>query len=177
MKTLKVKIKKLNENAVIPTYSKNGDAGMDLVATSKWHDDNGNTCYGTGLSFEIQKGYVGLLFPRSSNAKKDLLLSNSVGVLDSGYRGEVMFKFKKQINNEKTVLNTIIAVQNMAEIKEDFKKLGLLDEDDIEDFTEYQLGERIGQLIIMPYPQIEFEEVEELSETERGSGGYGSTGN
>lgn len=177
MKTLKVKIKKLNENAVIPTYAKYGDAGMDLVATSKYYDDNGNIVYGTGLAFEIPKGYVGLLFPRSSNSKKDLLLSNSVGVLDSGYRGEVMFKFKKQINNEKSVLNTIIAVQNMAEIKDDFKKLGLLDEDDIENFTEYQLGDRVGQIIILPYPQIEFEESEELSETERGNGGYGSTGN
>lgn len=177
MKTLKVKIKKLSKDSVLPTYSKDGDAGMDLVATSKSYDEDGNVVYGTGLAFEIPKGYVGLLFPRSSNSKKDLLLSNSVGVLDSGYRGEVMFKFKKQINNEKSVLNTIIAVQNMAEIKDDFKKLGLLDEDDIENFTEYQLGDRVGQIIILPYPQIEFEESEELSETERGNGGYGSTGN
>lgn len=173
---LKIKIKKLHPYAVIPTYNKDGDAGMDLAATSKSYDEDGNIVYGTGLAFEIPKGYVGLLFPRSSNAKKDLLLSNSVGVLDSGYRGEVMFKFKKQINNEKTVLNTIITVQNIAEIKEDFKKLGLLDEDDIEDFTEYQLGERIGQIIILPYPQIEFEEAEELSDSERSTGGFGSTG-
>ena len=83
MKTLKVKIKKLNENAVIPTYAKYGDAGMDLVATSKYYDDNGNIVYGTGLAFEIPKGYVGLLFPRSSNSKQQLLLSNSVGVIDS----------------------------------------------------------------------------------------------
>lgn len=173
---MKVKIKKLHENAVIPSYSKNGDAGMDLTATSKEFDSDGNIVYGIGLAFEIPKGFVGLLFPRSSNAKKDLLLSNSVGVLDSGYRGEVMFKFKKQINNERSVLNTIIAVQNMAEIKEDFKRLGSLDGDDIENFTEYQLGDRIGQIIILPYPQIEFEEVEELSDSERGKGGYGSTG-
>ena len=111
---MKVKIKKIHKNAVIPTYAKDGDAGMDLTATSKSYDKHGNVVYGTGLAFEIPKGFVGLLFPRSSNAKKDLLLSNSVGVLDSGYRGEVMFKFKKQINNEKSVLNTIIAVQNMA---------------------------------------------------------------
>ncbi|MCA4782333.1 dUTP diphosphatase [Empedobacter stercoris] len=173
---MKVKIKKLHKDAVIPTYAKDGDAGMDLTATSKSYDEHGNVVYGTGLAFEIPKGFVGLLFPRSSNAEKDLLLSNSVGVLDSGCRGEVMFKFKKQINNEKSVLNTIIAVQNMAEIKDDFKQLGLLNEDDIENFTEYQLGERIGQIIILPYPQIEFEEVEELSDSERGKGGYGSTG-
>ena len=145
MKTLKVKIKKLNENAVIPTYAKDGDAGMDLVATSKSFDEDANIVYGTGLAFEIPKGFVGLLFPRSSNAKKDLLLSNSVGVLDSGYRGEVMFKFK--FSNCDYSENT------------------------------YEIGERIGQIIILPHPQIEFEEAEELSETERGNGGYGSTGN
>lgn len=173
---MKVKIKRLSEKSVIPTYSKDGDAGLDLVATSKSYDENGNVVYGTDLAFEIPKGFVGLLFPRSSNAKMDLLLSNSVGVLDSGYRGEVMFKFKKQINNERSVLNTMVAVQLMAKIKDDFKHLGLLDEDDIEEFREYEIGDRIGQLIIMPYPTIEFEEVEELSESDRGNGGYGSTG-
>ena len=175
---MKVKVKILNKEIDTPKlkYAKNGDAGIDLTATSKWYDEDGNACYGTNRAFEIPKGYVGLLFPRSSNAKKDLLLSNSVGVLDSGYRGEVLFKFKKQINNDRSVLNTMIAVQLMAKIKDDFKHLGLLDEADIEEFREYEIGDRIGQLIIIPYPEIEFEEVEELSETERGSGGYGSTG-
>lgn len=173
---MKVKIKRLSEKAVIPQYAKYGDAGLDLVATSKSYDENGNVVFGTSLAFEIPKGCVGLLFPRSSNAKKDLLLSNSVGVLDSGYRGEVMFKFKKQMNNERSALNTIVAVQLMAEIKDDFKRLGLLNEDDIEEFLEYQIGDRIGQLIIMPYPQIEFEEVDKLSDSDRGNGGYGSTG-
>ena len=149
MNTLKVKIKKLNENAVIPTYAKYGDAGMDLVATSKTSDDSGNIVYGTSLSFEIPKGYVGLLFPRSSNAKKDLTLSNSVGVLDSSYRGEVMLKFKNTITISGQYLECVT----------------------------YKIGDRIGQIIILPYPQIEFEEAEELSETERGNGGYGSTGN
>lgn len=141
---MKVKIKRLSDKAVIPQYAKEGDAGMDLVATSKSYDENGNVVYGTDLAFEIPKGYVGLLFPRSSNAKMDLLLSNSVGVLDSGYRGEVLFKFKDL-------------------------HIGL--------GSFYSIGDRIGQLIIIPYPTIEFEEVEELSESERGNGGYGSTGN
>ena len=92
---MKVKIKRLSDKAVIPTYAKDGDAGMDLVATSKSYDENGNVVFGTSLAFEIPKGYVGLLFPRSRNAKMDLLLSNSVGVIDSGYRGEVMMKYKK----------------------------------------------------------------------------------
>jgi dUTP pyrophosphatase len=138
---MEVKIKKLTPNAVIPSYAKAGDAGMDLTATRMWFEDN-NVCYGTGLAFEIPEGYVGLLFPRSSNAKKDLLLSNSVGVLDSGYRGEVTFKFRQ--------------TSGIA--------------------TVYEVGDRIGQIIILPYPVIEFKEVEELSETERGDGGYGSSG-
>lgn len=143
---MKVKIKKLLTNAVIPKYSKQGDAGLDLVATSKHIDVYGNISYGTGLAFEIPFGYVGLLFPRSSNSKTDLLLTNSVGVIDSGYRGEVSLKFR-----------------------------GYYSKIDMEN-SNYQIGDRIGQIIIMPYPQIEFEEVEELSETERGTGGYGSTG-
>lgn len=142
---MKVKIKKLVENAVIPSYSKPGDAGMDLTAISYKYDKSTNFCheYGTGLSIEIPEGYVGLLFPRSSIYKYDLLLSNHVGVIDSGYRGEIKFKFKSRFIE--------------SEI--------------------YKIGDRIGQIIILPYPQIEFEEVTELSETERGEGGYGSTGN
>ena len=82
---MKVKTKIIDVNINTPklSYAKEGDAGIDLTATSKWYDENGNVCFGTNRAFEIPKGYVGLLFPRSSNAKKDLLLSNSVGVLDS----------------------------------------------------------------------------------------------
>lgn len=156
---MKVKIKKLSENAVIPSYSKNGDAGLDLVATSKEYDKDGNVVYGTDLAFEIPKGYVGLLFPRSSNAKKDLRLTNSVGVLDSGYRGEVLFKFR---NDNFASMNPML--------KND------LINGQIGFSNEYEIDDRIGQLIIIPYPTIEFEEADELSETERGTGGYGSTG-
>jgi dUTP pyrophosphatase len=146
---MKVKIKKLHSDAVIPTYAKRGDAGMDLTAVSKTSEEsNGNVVYGTGLAFEIPEGYVGLLFPRSSNAKQDLLLSNSVGVLDSGYRGEVLFKYKMSITNSATYFH----------------------------WNEYEIGERVGQIIIMPYPEVEFEEVDELTNTDRGSGGYGSSG-
>lgn len=165
MKTIKVKIKKLNEDAVTPTYSKDGDAGMDLVATSKSFDKDGNAVYGTGLAFEIPKGFVGLVFPRSSNAKKQLLLSNSVGVIDSGYRGEVMLKFKSSASSFslKTLIKLIFNPDaNITTISNHSES--------------YSIGDRIGQIIILPYPQIKFEEAEELSETERGKGGYGSTG-
>ena len=139
----KVKIKRLHKDAVIPSYSRQGDAGMDLVATSKFYDDFDNICYGTGLALEIPEGYVGLLFPRSSISKTDLTLRNSVGIIDSGYRGEITFKF-----------NNIL----------------------MSSCEPYNVKERIGQLIIIPYPTIEFKEVEELSTTERGAQGFGSTG-
>lgn len=165
---MQVKTKIINKEIETPVlkYSKQGDAGIDLTATSKWYDEQGNVCYGTNRAFEIPQGYVGLLFPRSSNANKDLLLSNSVGVLDSGYRGEVMFKFKHSIR----------CLGLWTLIKCIFKKNGI--NTHIYNITnkDYEIGERIGQLIILHYPQIEFKEVSELSETERGSGGYGSTG-
>lgn len=152
---MKVKIKKLNPNAVIPSYAHDGDAGMDLTAVSKTEDEYGNIVYGTGLAFEIPKGYVGLLFPRSSNAKKDLALSNAVGVLDSGYRGEVLFKFKPFPREFADASGGFMTYQYSRE---------------------YNIGERIGQIIIFPYPTIWFEESDELSGTDRGNGGWGSTG-
>lgn len=144
---LQVKIKKLNENAVIPTYAKPGDAGMDLTAVSVHYDEYHNIVYGTGLAFEIPEGYVGLVFPRSSNRKTTMYLTNSVGVIDSGYRGEVMVSYKSRD----------------AEVN-----AGSL--------PQYKVGERVAQMIIMPYPTIEFVEVDELSKTEREDGGFGSTG-
>lgn len=157
---MEVKIKKLHKDAVIPKYAKPGDAGMDLTAVSMEIDEYGNICYGTGLAFEIPEGYVGLVFPRSSNHKKDVILTNCVGVIDSGYRGEVTFKFKP------------LADQTEGVYADDGRYV-LLDPQPT--FT-FKVGDRIGQIIIMPYPQIEFVEVDELSETERGTGGYGSSG-
>ena len=140
---LKVKIKKLIENAVIPSYTKEGDAGLDLTATEIISNSTFEVTYGTGLAIEIPEGFVGLVFPRSSIMKYELSLSNSVGVIDSGYRGEL-----KAVFNKLNGLNSI----------------------------KYKTGDRICQLIIIPYPQIEFIEVDSLSETSRGSGGFGSTG-
>ena len=140
---MQVKIKKLNENAVIPSYAKDGDAGMDLVATKIISNTTFDVTYGTDLAMEIPKGFVGLVFPRSSIRKYELILSNSVGVIDSGYRGELQATFKKEN--------------------------GL-------DSLAYKVGDRIAQIMIIPHPPIEFEEVDELSDTERGDGGFGSTG-
>ena len=140
---MQVKIKKLNENAVIPTYAKDGDAGMDLVATRIISNTTFDVSYGTDLAMEIPNGFVGLVFPRSSIRKYELVLSNSVGVIDSGYRGELQATFKKEN--------------------------GL-------DSLAYKVGDRIAQIMIIPHPTIEFQEVDELTNTERGEGGFGSTG-
>lgn len=146
---MKIKIKKLHKDAVIPSYAKDGDAGMDLTAISaNGSPEHGYVEFGTGLSIEIPKGYVGLIFPRSSISKRSAMLANSVGVIDSGYRGEITLRFK---------IDTATL----------FAK-GCI-------YKPYMKGDRVGQLIIMPYPHIEFEEVDELSETERGEGGFGST--
>ena len=139
---MKVKVMKLDAGAIIPKYAKPGDAGMDLYAASFAIDQNNNYVYGTGLAIEIPKGYVVLIFPRSSISKTAHSLRNAVGVIDSGYRGELIFKFDINTHNSPV----------------------------------YEVGDRIGQIIIMPYPQIEFEEAFELSKTVRGKGGYGSTG-
>lgn len=142
---MRVKIKKLHKDAVIPSYAKAGDAGLDLTAigVNILEDIDSNVItYNTGLSIEIPENHVGLIFPRSSIYKKELLLSNSVGVIDSGYRGEIMLKF--------------ITYQHSKLI--------------------YEVGDRVGQLIILPYPQIEFEEVNELTASHRGNNGFGSSG-
>lgn len=140
---LKIKVKKLHPDAVIPKKAHSTDAGFDLTAVScKWDADNEVFSYGFGLSFEIPEGYVGLIFPRSSVFRKDLLLSNAVGVIDSGYRGEVSAKFKTT--------------------KEVVRR--------------YVLSERVAQMIILPYPEVSFTEVDELPDSDRGNGGYGSTG-
>ncbi len=139
-----VRFKKLNPNAVTPSYAKVGDAGLDLTAISMQVVDQGvygYVEYGTGIAVEIPQGYVGLIYPRSSISNTGMMLSNSVGVVDSGYRGEIKFRFK-------WVSNTVM----------------------------YNLGDRIGQMVIMPYPAIQLEEVLELSSSERGNDGFGSSG-
>lgn len=140
---MQVKIKKVNKNAVIPSYAKSGDAGMDLVATEILSNTTFDITYGLGIALEIPEGFVGLVFPRSSIRKYELTLSNSVGVIDSGYRGELQATFKKTN--------------------------GL-------DSLSYKVGDRVAQIMIIPHPTIEFEEVNELTNTERGNGGFGSTG-
>lgn len=138
-----VKIRKVHPDAVLPKRAHPTDAGMDVTAISMEMTED-YIEYDTGLQFQLPAGYVMLIFPRSSNSKKDLLLCNSVGVLDAGYTGNLKFRFK---------LTT-------------------------EGYTEkiYNPGDKIGQIVILPYPEINFIETENFDETDRGSGGFGSTG-
>lgn len=134
-------------NAVPPAYATDGSAGMDLVAvTREWDSDYQVFIYDTGVAVEIPEGYVGYIFNRSSVYKTQLSLANAVGILDSDYRGTIKFMFRD--------LN-----------------LGPLYEG-----TSYEVGDRIGQLVIMPYPKIIPVITDALSSTQRGTNGFGSTG-
>lgn len=149
-----VKVKKLVPDAVLPKKAHKDDAGYDLVAVSRVFDENGAVVYGTGLAFEIPEGYVGLVFPRSSVAKKDVILTNCVGVIDAGYRGELTAKFKPVQKIERGV--STIGIRN--------------------GFNRYDVGDRIAQIVFMKLPDVQLVESDELGESERGTGGYGSSG-
>ncbi len=140
---MKVKIKLLDENSVKPAYAKESDAGLDLVATKIISNTSFQITYGLGIAMEIPEGMVGLVFPRSSIRNTELILSNSVGVIDAGYRGELQATFIK-LNG----LDSIV----------------------------YNVGDRVCQIIIVPHPVIQLKVVDELSESSRGIGGFGSTG-
>ena len=142
---MEIKFKKLNDKAVEPKYAHNSDACVDLTVISREYD-NITKCYvyGTGLAFELPENTVGLLFARSSICNKDMILSNHVGIIDSGYLGEVKAKFRTTAPNHKASL--------------------------------YEIGERALQLMVIPRPKMTFTEVSELGTSERGTGGFGSSG-
>ena len=150
-----IPVKKLVDNAVIPTRSHHNDAGFDFTATSK-KTTSQYTQYGTGIAMAIPDGYVGLIFPRSSVTKKDLMLKNAVVVIDSGYRGEIMFRF--WISGK------------TGEIKQGIGVGDYYVEENV-----YDIDDRIGQMIIFKLPEVKLKEVDDLEDSERGTGGYGST--
>ena len=143
---MNVQIKKLRDNAIIPTRGSEKAAGYDLYACIPEPAEikpHSTVKIGTGLALAIPDGYFGAIFARSGlAAKQSLRPSNCVGVADSDYRGEY-----------------IVALHN-----------------DGEETRTVNPGDRIAQLVVMPYLSVCFEETDELDETERGSGGFGSTG-
>lgn len=146
---MKVRFKKMHPLASMPKKAHATDAGFDLycVDTSIDWAKQELVCR-LGVAVEIPEGYAGLIFPRSSISNKPLILHNGVGVVDHGYTGEITAKFL--ITDMRAFLQA--------------------------DENKYMIGDRIAQLIILPYPEIEFEETDALETSERGGGGYGSTG-
>ena len=156
-KQVTVNFKKLNPFAVIPTKASEGAGGFDLVTPSYPSDYQSSYVeYDTGIAVAIPEGYVGLLVPRSSVSETRWQLCNSIGIIDSDFRGSIKMRFTPS-----KLASTTYNVQP----------------GDIHRHTDpYTMGDRIGQLVIVPCPTVEFEEVDELPETDRGDGGYGSTG-
>lgn len=143
---MNLKVKKVKDNAILPTRGSEKAAGIDLYACI---DEPVNVAVGntviipTGIACEFPKGYFGAVVPRSSvGIKRHLTLSNCVGVIDEDYRGEIMMAFTN-IGNEAQVINP---------------------------------GERLAQMVLLPYVLFNIEETDTLTETERGEGGFGSTG-
>lgn len=142
---MKVKIKMIHESSVLPTYARDGDAGLDLTATDVYFDDHGNFVAETGICIELPKGYAGKLHSRSSISKYNLVLANGTGLIDQGYRGQLIFKFKP--------------TPYFGDGGKDM----------------YQVGDKVGQLVIEKVEFADIEIVKELSSTDRGVGSFGST--
>ena len=141
-----IRVKKLREGALLPTYGTTQAAGADLYACleAPLTIAPGETAWvPTGLALEVPEGCAGLVYARSGLAtKRGLAPANKVGVIDSDYRGECLVALHNDASQPRTI----------------------------------RTGERIAQLVLLPYLPIEFEEVDALSETARGAGGFGSTG-
>lgn len=198
-----VKIKKLNDDAVIPTYAHDGDIGMDLTAIGVDYDSNNDTyIYHTGLAVETPKHYGILLLPRSSNRRTDAYLTNHVGLVDSAtYRGEIMLCFKNRTSiADRAKLEALdyvfrnVRVESFVRPISSGNSVSFMVDDKMDhiareyveisndisqnymNFAPYQVGERIAQMVVLPFPKVDIQIVNELSKTERGEGGFGSSG-
>lgn len=152
---IKIKVKKMREDVIIPQQATDGSVGFDLRVVLPFDEEVGEQMskvrvnpnesirFSTELIFELPEGYFMQINPRSSmGIKKGLVLQNTTGILDADYRG-ICYLFVKNTSDK------VIEIEHQ---------------------------ERLAQAIILPYPKIEFEEVNELSETIRGEGGFGSSG-
>lgn len=152
--TTQIKIKRLTDWAKIPEYATDGSGCFDIWGAPFSRPQIGTVIFKTGLSIEIPKGYALMLYSRSGHGfNHGIRLANCVGVIDSDYRGEINVAIECDRESSIYFLNDWIAT---SIVQQPFK---------------------IAQGMIIPVPQITFQEVEELSETVRGSGGFGSTGN
>lgn len=186
LEPIEIKIKKLSENAVIPKYAIDGDVGMDLTAIDVEYDEEKDMyIYHTGISIESPKHYGVLIFPRSSNRNTDAYICNHVPVIDTAvYRGEIMICFKNRdsldqiaLKEEMDELLTSLTVYRDPSdaVEEAYKAYDKAKEDPMK-YAPYKVGDRICQMVVIPYPNVLFKETDELSKTERGEKGFGSTG-
>lgn len=186
LEPIEIKIKKLSENAVIPKYAIDGDVGMDLTAIDVEYDEEKDMyIYHTGISIESPKHYGVLIFPRSSNRNTDAYICNHVPVIDTAvYRGEIMICFKNRdsldqiaLKEEMDELLTSLQVYREPSdaVDEAYKAYYKAKEDPMK-YAPYKVGDRICQMVVIPYPNVLFKETDELSKTERGEKGFGSTG-
>ena len=182
---LDIKFKKLDEKAVIPTYAHDGDVGMDLTAIDvEYNAEMDCYIYHTGLAFETDKHYGIFLFARSSNRKTEAYICNHVGIADSAiYRGEIMICFKnrtslRQIALEARTIAFFNAIEEGKSI-EDAVKEGHAAWNNVFKhpmlFAPYKVGERVAQMVTLPYPNVKLNERKELSKTDRNDGAFGST--
>ena len=142
---MKLNVKRLTDTAKIPTYAHEGDACFDIYSDGTHQLAQHWSTHRTGLKFEIPRGYAMMIYSRSGMAfKSDVRLANCVGVVDSGFVGEVMVK-----------------------LSSDSRCIGAL---------AFRQGDRIAQAMLIPVPAVWFEEVDDMADTERGDGGFGSSG-
>ena len=174
-KEIKVFLKKLDERAVIPTYAHYGDVGMDLTAIDVEYDaDKDMYIYHTGLAFASDFNIGQFLFLRSSNCKTECYLCNQVGIADSAiYRGEIQLRMKLRDSIETMAVVEMFKSgygsyeEKLIDMKNRAKNL---------EFAPYKVGDRIGQMVFLQYPTVNIEVVDELNETVRGDGAFGSSG-
>lgn len=184
---LNVDVKFKTKNGVeVPIAAHEGDIGLDVYAVDVEYDyENDCYVYHTGIKCETPKGFGAFLMLRSSNYKTDYYLANMVGLIDTAnYRGEIILKFKRRTSFWETMyVDAMLSWLKMPWYKRMFTKYEKIEQkytkiyqDSIDTEKPYELGEKIGQLVFVRFPNVIGTCVEELSETERGEGGFGSTG-
>lgn len=153
---MKIKFRRLNENAVVPVFATKGAACADVVATEIVKQDSYNVTVKLGFATEIPEGYKGVVVPRSSFTQKGWVMQNSPAQIDSDYRGEWMLKFQSLTFDAVSTRHNLIDL-----LPEDFP---------------YEVGDRVAQVYFEKVEQAEFVVVDNLESTQRGEGGFGSTG-
>lgn len=153
-----LKFKKTDENAITPIKANSTDMCFDLFAVNDGKLSEMFIEYDTGIAFDIAEGYDILVFPRSSISKYDLVLANGLGVIDNGYKDSVKCRFKVLYSHSHLVDSNISSPRNVNDLKL------------------YKKGDRIAQFTLIKKQNYKLEEVNSLSDSERGLGGFGSSG-